>query len=64
MHVATTRRRALALAASVAAMATRAAAATAYKPAPGPFAVRTANPLSFRLDEQNKDLQLRLSWPD
>ncbi|MDX2223827.1 MAG: hypothetical protein SFV21_13835 [Rhodospirillaceae bacterium] len=65
MPVAPTRRRALALAASAAAMATRAAAdTTAYKPAPGPFAVRTANPLSFRLDDQNKDLQLRLSWPD
>jgi dienelactone hydrolase len=39
-------------------------AATAFKPKPGPFGVKTANPVAFRMDAQNKDLQLRVTWPD
>jgi predicted dienelactone hydrolase len=65
MTVHLSRRGALVLSALAAAATTRAVADTdAYKPQPGPFAVRAANPLVFRLADQDKDLQLRLTYPD
>lgn len=36
----------------------------AFKTEPGPFGVKTADTLVFRVEDQAKDLQLRVTWPD
>jgi dienelactone hydrolase len=41
-----------------------ASASQQFKWQPGPFGVKTANPVSFRIEEQKKDLQLRVTFPD
>lgn len=52
--------------AAVAATNVSQAAGTApqFKNQPGPFSAKVANPVTMRMDAQNKDLQLRVTVPD
>lgn len=36
----------------------------AFKVSAGPFGVKSVNTLSFRIENQTNDLQLRVTWPD
>jgi dienelactone hydrolase len=64
------RREAIASAAAIAAasviptLSSAATASAAYKTQPGLWGIKIANPLVFRVEAQNKDLQIRLTTPD